>query len=164
MIGYVKHFGADKRMSFKANDKKLFKIDIEIWEKISNLLGREFDSKTYYDENDKRYINSKIKFFNGDITTIFQGKGMPKQRVPHDCYSLIILDSIIRRNDKYFPQSILEECKYKIKKSKKKNCLNKNFASDLSDNEPNCGNDSDPDTDADDNESERSSNKSNYFC
>ena len=66
MIGCVKHFGADKRMSFKANDKTLFKRYIEIWEKICNLLGREFDSRTYYDENDKRYINSKTEIFNGE--------------------------------------------------------------------------------------------------
>ena len=52
------------------------------------------------------------------------------------------------------------ECKYKIKMSKKKNWLNKNFASDLSDNEPNSGTDSETDNDADDNESEKSCNKS----
>ena len=66
----------------------------------------------------------------------------------------------MRRNDKYYPQALLEECKYKIKMSKKKNWLNKNFASDLSDNEPNSGTDSETDNDADDNESENSSNKS----
>ena len=44
--------------------------------------------------------------------------------------------------------------------SKKTNRSYKNFASDLSDNEPNSGTDSEPDSDADDNEFERSSNKS----
>ena len=34
--------------------------------KICNLLAREFDSRTYYDENDKRYINSKTEIFNGE--------------------------------------------------------------------------------------------------
>ena len=143
-------------MSFRTNDKKLFKRYIEIWEKISSLLGREFDKKTYYDENDKRYISSKIKPFNGDITINFQEKRRPKQRVAYDSYSLIILDLIIRRNGKYYPQALLEECKYKIKKSEKKNWFKKSFASDLSDNDSS----SCTDSDADDNESEKSSKKS----
>ena len=46
---------------------------------------------------------------------------------------MIILDSVIRVNKKYYPQTLLDECKYKIKKSKKKNLLNYNFTSDLSD-------------------------------
>ena len=85
MIGYGKHFKPDRRMSFKADmgmsfkadDKKLFKRYTEIWEEIHNLLGRESDSKTYYDdgENGRRYFNSKIKISNGEIgTNLHQNK------------------------------------------------------------------------------------------
>ena len=37
--------------------------------------------------------------------------------------SLIILDSVIRASRKYYPQTILEECKYEIKKTKMENLL-----------------------------------------
>ena len=37
--------------------------------------------------------------------------------------SLIILDSVIRASRKYYPQILLEECKYEIKKTKMENLL-----------------------------------------
>ena len=39
------------------------------------------------------------------------------------CLSLIILDSVIRASRKYYPQILLEECKYEIKKTKMENLL-----------------------------------------
>ena len=47
--------------------------------------------------------------------------------------------------------------------SEKKNWLNKNFALDLHDNESNSGTNSEPDSYADDNLSEKSTKKSDYF-
>ena len=38
--------------------------------------------------------------------------------------SLITLDSVIRANKKYYPQTLLEECKYEIKKNKMENLIN----------------------------------------
>ena len=35
-----------------------------------------------------------------------------------------MLDSVIRWNKKYYPQTLLEECKYQIKKSKMENFIN----------------------------------------
>ena len=37
---------------------------------------------------------------------------MPKQNASYDCFSMIMLDSFIRVNEKYYPQTLLEECKY----------------------------------------------------
>ena len=71
------------------------------------------------------------------------------ENLAHDCFSLISLDSIIKTNDMYYPQVYLEVCNYRIKKNKNKNWLNKTFASDLSDNEPDSGTDTEPDSDAD---------------
>ena len=53
MIGYVKHFDSNKTMSFKVSDNKLLKMYSKIWEKISNLMNIEFDSKPVYGDNDK---------------------------------------------------------------------------------------------------------------
>ena len=35
-----------------------------------------------------------------------------------------MLDSVIRVNKNYYPQTLLEECKYEIKKNKMKNLIN----------------------------------------
>ena len=37
---------------------------------------------------------------------------MPKEKAPCKCLSIIMLDSVIKANKKYYPQTILEECKY----------------------------------------------------
>ena len=52
LIGYVKHFDSNKKMSFKVGDNKLLKKCHKIWE-ISNLMNIEFDSDPVYGENDK---------------------------------------------------------------------------------------------------------------
>ena len=40
---------------------------------------------------------------------------------PCKCLSIIMLDSVIRANKKYYPQTFLEECKYVQKKIKTEN-------------------------------------------
>ena len=89
----------------------------KIWEKISNLVGKEFDTEPGYGGNDK-YIKTKIKPNGDQINANFQGKKLPKQNTPCKCLSLIMLDSIITVNKKYYPQALLEGCKYKIKRPK----------------------------------------------
>ena len=49
-----------------------------------------------------------------------------------------MLDSVIRANKKYYPQTLLEECKYEIKKNKMQNLINNKLdlsSSDEPDNE-----------------------------
>ena len=73
MIGYVKNFDGNKTMSFQVRDNKLLKKCNKIWEKISNLMNIEFDSKLVYGDNDK-YIKTKIKMYEDKVNTNFQGK------------------------------------------------------------------------------------------
>ena len=73
------------------------------------------DSEPVYGDNDK-YIKTKIKLYGVKENTNFQGKKVPKENVSHKCLSLIRLDSVIRVNKKYYPETLLEECKYEIKK------------------------------------------------
>ena len=35
---------------------------------------------------------------------------MPKEKAPCKCLSIIALDSIIESDEKYYPQTVLEEC------------------------------------------------------
>ena len=103
-------------MSFKVSDKKLLKKYSKIWEIVSNLLNTKFDSEPIYGDNDK-YINTKIKLYYGHkINTIFQGKKILKENVSYKCLSLIVLDRLIGPNKKCYPQFLLKECKYEIKK------------------------------------------------
>ena len=37
---------------------------------------------------------------------------MPKEKVPCKYLSIIMLDSVIKPDEKYYPQTSLEECKY----------------------------------------------------
>ena len=138
MIGYVKYFYSNKTMSFKV-DNKLLKEYTKIWESISNLMNIKFDSESIYGDNDK-YIKTKIKLYGDKINTNFQGKKIPKENASYKCLSLIMLDSVITVNKKYYPQTLLEECKYVIKKNKMEKLINDDLdlsSSDESDNESN---------------------------
>ena len=49
-----------------------------------------------------------------------------------------MLDSVVRVNKKHYPQTLLEECKYAIRKNKMENFINGDLdlsSSDKSDNE-----------------------------
>ena len=49
-----------------------------------------------------------------------------------------MIDAVIRTNKKYYPQTLLEECKCRIIKNKMENLINDYFESDNeSDNESN---------------------------
>ena len=61
-----------------------------------------------------------------------------------------MLDSAIKVNKKYYPQTLLEECKYVIRKNKMENLINDDLdlrSSDESDNE--YDNESDNESDSD---------------
>ena len=58
------------------------------------------------------------------MNTNFQGKKVPKENASYKCLSLIMLDSAISVNKKYYPQTLLEECKYVIKTNKMDNLIN----------------------------------------
>ena len=137
MIGYVKHFDSNKTVSFKVNDNKLLKKYNKIWEKISSLMNIEFDSEPVYGDGDK-YIKQKITMYEGRVNTNFQGKKVPKENASYKCLSLIMLDSVIRVNKKYYPQTLLEEWENVIRKNEMESLINGNLdlsSSDEFDNE-----------------------------
>ena len=64
-----------------------------------------------------------------------QGKKVPKENASYKCLSLIMLGSVIRANKKYYPQTLLEECEYVVRKNKMENLINDALSSsDESDN------------------------------
>ena len=120
MIGYVGNFDGNRAISFKISDKQLLKKYSQVWKRVEKLLKIEFDSKPVYGDNDK-YIKTKIKIFNGSANTNFQGKKIPKENAPWKSFSIIMLDSVVKANKKYYPQTLSEECKYEPKKIKMEN-------------------------------------------
>ena len=82
------------------------------------------------------------------VNTNFQGKKVPKENASYKCLSLIMLDSSIRVNKNYYPQTLLEECKYVIRKNEMENLIKDDSdlsSTDESDNESD--NESDSETD-----------------
>ena len=108
MTGYAKNFDENATMSFRVNDKQLLKNYNKIWEKVEKLMKKDFESKPVYGDDDK-YIKTKIKIYADSMITNFHNKKMPKEKESCKCLSIIMIDSIIKANKKYFPQTLLEE-------------------------------------------------------
>ena len=62
---------------------------------------------------------------------------MPKENAPCKCLSIIILDPVIKANKKYYPQTVLEECKYVQEKIKTENHIDENLEQSDSHDETN---------------------------
>ena len=77
-------------------------------EKISSLIGRKFDNDSFYGDNDK-YIKAKKESYGDKINTNFQSKRMSKESASYKFLSLIMLDSVIRLNKRYYSQKLLKE-------------------------------------------------------
>ena len=103
MTGYVRKFEINPTMSFKISDKKLLKKYNQIWKIVEKVLTIEFDSKPVYGDDDK-YIKTKIKIYAKSIITNFHNKKIPKENAPCKCLSIIMIDSVITANKKYYPQ------------------------------------------------------------
>ena len=122
MIGYVKCFDNNKTMSFRVTDHNLLETYAKIWRRVSNSMKIEFDGASVHGDIDK-YIKTKLKMHGNKVNANFKGK-MSKEKASNDCLSLITLDFVIRVNKKYYPQILLEECKYKINKNERDNLIN----------------------------------------
>ena len=121
-------------MPFILKDKQLLKSYIKIWDKIEKLMKINFESNPVYGD-DVKYIKTKIKIYAGSVITNFHNKKIPKENAPCKCLSIIILDSVIKANKKYYPQTLLEECKHTQEKIKIENYINEDLESSESDSD-----------------------------
>ena len=146
MTGYARKFNEKETMSFRANDKQLLKNYNKTWENVEKLLKIEFESKPVYGD-DNKYIKTKIKTYARSMITNFHSKKMPKEKTQCKCLSIILLDSVIKTSKKYYPQTLLEECKYVQKKIKTENHIDDHLEKSESDSESNDETESDNDND-----------------
>ena len=79
----------------------------EIWEKVTNIIYKEFDTNPIYNE---KYIKPKTKVHNKKVNTNFHSNKIPHESLECVCLSVTLLDSVYRKDNKYYPQVFLEEC------------------------------------------------------
>ena len=110
---YVKSYDRQtKWMYFLIEDDDLLEKYNTIWDKVSADIKKEFDSEPVYNKN---YLKTKIKS-HGDEVTDFYDQKIPKLDSNHTCLAVISLDSALKKDDNYYPQVFLKECKYIEKK------------------------------------------------
>ena len=66
----------------------------------------------------EKYIKAKVREFNGVIKTNFLGDEIPKESMHYTCIACITIDSVMRMEKKNYLQVYLEECRYRMKKTK----------------------------------------------
>ena len=126
MTGYLNIFeDGTRKMSCFTDNNEFSERYTKIWEKISDLIDKKFDSDPAYNN---KYINTKIRSCNNDNITNFhdndnKNNKLPEKNKVYKCMSLISLDSIIKINKKYYPQTLLQECVYKLINRKVENII-----------------------------------------
>ena len=71
-----------------------------------------------------------------------------------------MLDSVVKVKKKYYPQTLLEECKYEIKKTKMQSFINDELEASSSDDESDIDSDNDTDNESDNESSNEIDNES----
>ena len=126
MTGYLNIFkDGTRKMSFFTDNNEFLEKYTAIWEKVSDLVNEKFDSDPIYNN---KYKNTKIRSYNNDIQTNFRNIDNKNNKLPEKnklckCVSLISLDSIIKINKSYYPQTLLQECVYKLINKKVENII-----------------------------------------
>ena len=104
--------------------------------KIEKLMKIDFESKPVYGD-DNEHIKTMISIIKGGIITNFHNKKMPQEKVPCKCLSIVMLDSVIKANKKYYLQALLEEYKYVQEKIKTENYIDEDLKKRESDSDSN---------------------------
>ena len=65
----------------------------------------------------KKFVLKTKRKSYGDKFTDFHDKEMPKTGSNYTCLAVILIDYVIKKDENYYPQVLLRECKY-IEKEK----------------------------------------------
>ena len=82
---------------------------------MKEKLNIKFHSERVYDE---KYMKAKVRECDGVIKTKFLSNKVPKEGKHYTCKACKAIDSVMRMENKNYPQLYLEKWKYKIKKTK----------------------------------------------
>ena len=115
---YVKSYDKEtKWMYFWIEYDDLLEKFNTICDKISADIKKEPDSELVCN---KSLLKTKIKSYGHEVTD-FYNKEFPKVDSNHTCLAVISMESAVKRDENYFPQVFLKECKYIEKKVIRKN-------------------------------------------
>ena len=134
MNGYIKYFDdGGKNMSYVTDDEKVYEKYNEIWNVVKGLLKLNFTTSPIRDD---KYILAKLKIFKKKNLTTFNNNNIaPIEKNRYICISAIDIDSVLKTDKKAYPQSYLEECKYKLKKRKLVSFIDPEIIDDDSDSD-----------------------------
>ena len=137
MSGYIKYFdNGGKNMSFVTDDKEVYEKYDEIWNVVKGLLKLKFTASPIRDD---KYILAKLKIFKKKNLTTFSNNNnnniVPMEKNHYICIPAIDIDSVLKIDKKTYPQTYLEECKYKLKKRKLKSFIDSEIIDDESDSD-----------------------------
>ena len=78
MSGYIKYFEyGGMNVSFLIKDDEVWEKFEQIWDSIKNKLKIKFHNEPVYD---KKYLNTKVREYDGEIKTNFLGNGIPEKK------------------------------------------------------------------------------------
>ena len=104
--GYIKYFDdGGKNMSFITDDEKIYEKYNGVWEAVNPV-------------RDDKYLVAKLTIFAGINRITFNNNSIPIERNHYICIPAIDIDSVLKIDNRAYPQAYLEQCKYKLKKRK----------------------------------------------
>ena len=72
-----------------------------MWNKVGGSIEKEIDGELIYN---KTFLKAKIKTYD-DETTDFSDKEMSKGGSGHISLAVITINSVLEKDDKYYPQA-----------------------------------------------------------
>ena len=87
----------------------------KISDKVSISIQKVFDIKPVYS---KKYLKTKINSCKNETETDFYDNQIPKEDFHDKYFSIILINHVLERDENYYHQAFLEECKYIIKEKK----------------------------------------------
>ena len=112
---YVKCYdGETKWIYFLIESDELLEVYNHVSKTVLATVLKKLDCKPIYT---KKFL--KIK--NTDQNTDFYHTDVSKVVSDYTCLAVLLVDSALKKNENYYPQMFLRECKYTLKKKKK--CL-----------------------------------------
>ena len=103
-----------KWMYFFIQDEEVLEKHNSISNKVSSIIKKELDCEPIYD---KKFLKTKIISYS-DETTDFHSREIPKTGSDFICWLVVLIDSVLKRDENYYPQVFLKESKH-IQKEKR---------------------------------------------
>ena len=81
---------------------------VKIWDAVEEQVFQSFEKDPV---NKNRYINAKLKAYDGKILTNFHGRDVPYGK-SCEATGVLRIASVYKRGNNYYPQTYLDECMY----------------------------------------------------